>query len=1080
MNSILGVQTYFSFHWGTASPAAWFDQAGKLGYKYIGFADNAALHGLPEIVKQAGRHKAKPLYGAAFLSTSRPAVSAFIETAEGYGNLCQLVTAWQQCCAEQTPRQAGGIPALDADVLRCFFTKTRLVSGLVFLANDMETWRTLRRAGAETYWRIGPTLSRPPREIPDSSCLFAAGPGLLFPGDFATHRLLRAIGGATTLDRLPHAEAFGDKQLVPPLRMLTPGDKLESPRFYQEKFALYQPALQQADRMAERLSCFAPSRETLYPPLPASPPGDGADTAPALEKLRALAYEGAAIRYGGIDAAARTRLERELDLIGRKGFAEYFLVVHDIVGRLAGGDSRKRQGRSITCGRGSGAASLVNYCLGVTNVDVLKHDLMFERFLNEARSDPPDIDVDFAWDERDGLLDKVFDSYGDERVGRVANHNRYDWRGAFRAAARALGYSDPEITRHLRESPSVYAADKHPGLTPPPQNGIMPPQSDTQRKLALLRRTEGSDWNCIEKLAERLIDIPHTLSMHCGGVVIAPGLLARSVPTVVSRKGLPTIQWEKDGAEDMGLVKIDLLGNRSLAVIRDAVKAVADATGLAESAIIPADPADDAATRDMIAAGQTFGVFYLESPSMRLLLRKAGKGDFRHTVIHSSIIRPAANAFINEYLERLHGKSWQPRDPSLTGLFDESYGIPVYQEDVVKLAMALAGYDYAQADKLRKCLGKRDAKQRLGAEYPALYQAARSRGVDKATLEWFWQTLMSMTGYSFCKPHSASYAQVSYEAAYLKKHYPAYFMAAVLSNGGGFYSVQSYVSETMRLGLTVLPPDVNQSAYAWRAENSGAVRTGFMAIAGLSKTAAETIIEERRKNGGFTGIEDFLKRAPVPVDDLRRIALAGGLDALAPQLNRPQILWLAGNAGAGQPKSGRIEQHLPSLFDQPAPSGKCENMDMLQPLSSSLAVPDLPDYSEQRRLAVEYSALGFIPGFHPLILHKKAIQTAAQARMRQRNPVLTSLGGIGSHIGETVTVLAWPVAAKIVETKHGDAMMFQSFEDSRSLGEAVIFPREFQRCHRLLGTLQPLWVTGKVLNEFAVPTLQVMKATTLC
>ncbi len=1126
MQTLFAVQSHFSFHWGTAAPADWFNKARELGYAYLGIADHASLAGLPEILKLAEQSPVKALYGACFPLLDSRSAYAYVETAAGYGNLCQRIGEWLRLWGKGAKNHGGGgVPALEEEQARRFFQAAAALdglTGLVWITDSLPLWRTLAAAGGESYWRIGPTLAVPPKEIPAAATLCAPGPLFLRPDDFTTHRLLRAVGTG-----LPFAAIPEDPRISPNNAAVTlvaaPDRVLQAPEAYADAFAVYADAVSRADAVARRLAAFSPRRDFLHPPAPenhgeyAAEGKGSAETPPdeaPLARLRRLAYEGALIRYGGVDRAVRRRLEHELDLIGRKGFSEYFLVVHDIVNRIAGGDGRIKRGRSITCGRGSGAASLVNYCLGVTNVDVIRHDLMFERFLNDARRDPPDIDVDFAWDERDGVLERVIAGYGDTRVGRVANHNRYDWRGAFRAAARALGFSDPEISRRIGERVELYG-ETHPGNTPLPEvetvrsgkatggaaaggkakNEVVPaqaantdlaPVSRAYRKLALLNRDGGGDWQVAQRLARRLVDKPHGLSMHCGGMVITPGPIARHVPTIVSAKGQPTIQWEKDGAEDMGLVKIDLLGNRSLAVIRDAVGAVALARGIPDTEVIPGDPADDPATRELIARGDTFGVFYLESPAMRLLLAKARRGDFAHTVIHSSIIRPAANAFINEYLERLHGKHWSPEHPLLAGLFDESYGIPVYQEDVVKLAMALAGYDYARADGIRKCLGKRDARERLSAAFPELAAAARQRGVDDATLAGFWRTLMSMTGYSFCKPHSASYARVSYEAAYLRAHYPAWFMAAVLANGGGFYTAQAYVSEAMRLGLAVLGPDANASAAAWAAEGAGAIRAGLDAISGRAAAAARDIVAERERNGRYRNLDAFLRRTALAADDYRRLALVGALDALALDWNRPQILWHCGRdrererrlgggcggvAGEGRVIAGASRGESlsggGSLFS-PVLTGARDGLELVPP------PPPLPPYSLAESWAAEYAALDFLPGRHPLAMFAEEVRAGRARRAARARPIFTDARNLPRFAGKVVVFLAWPITGKVVETKHGEAMAFQSFEDEGALCEAVLFPDEFRRYQRLITARRPLWVTGRVMLEFGVATLQVL------
>ncbi len=1066
--ALLGAQTYFSLNWGTASPADWFRIAAELGYTHLGITDHAALYSMPEIVALAAQKQCpiRPVYGASFPYADGTGVLAFVRLPVGYGNLCQRITDWHEAVAKTPAGNAGGIPLLEVEQGRHHFEHSDDCDGLVFLTNDASTWHSLKNAGAEVYWRIGPTLAAPPRGVDPGSAVFAPGPVFRTRDDYLTHRLLRAVGAADTLDRIPAADRYDECGGIAPYLSAPPGLVAAPPDDYRDRYAPFADAIDRADRLADELARFEPNRRTIYPPVPENDRADEPGETP-LARLRRLAYAGAMQRYGRVDEATRERLERELGLIELKGFAEYFLVVQDIVNRLAGGDGRVRRGRSITCGRGSGAASLVNYCLGVTNVDVLKHDLMFERFLNEGRDDPPDIDVDFAWDERDDVLDRVFAYYGRDRVGRVANHNRYDWRGAFRAVARVLGHADPEISRRLSTQPEIHAAvfnSRLPAPKPAAAHQFMP--SRVMRQLTALGKVQASNWETVAELSKRLAGLPHGLSMHCGGLVVSPGKLARSVPLQISRKGQPTIQWEKDGAEDMGLVKIDLLGNRSLAVIRDAVRAISRDFGIPEDEVIKGDPTEDEATRNLLATGNTFGVFYLESPSMRLLMAKARKGDFEHAVVHSSIIRPAANAFITEYLTRLHSNGKWDWDHDILRekrAFEESYGIPVYQEDIVKLSMYLCGYSYKKADELRKALGKRNAEQRLRELYPDLEQAAKENGVDDKTMQNFWRALMSMTGYSFCKPHSASFAQVSFESAYIRAHYPAYFIAGVLSNGGGYYSPQAYVSEAMRMGLGVLGPDVNASNVAWSAEGA-AIRTGLMAISGLSAGGMRRVVDERERGGRYRNLDDFLARTGLASDDVRRLALVGALDRLEPGWNRPQLLWKAVDSHHEAKATHVKKAKAPatgSLFARTAP----EHND---------GPPDLPDYTEAQRREAEYASMGFIPGCHPMILYGEEIAAGMDFYRRRKKPRLIDAADLAKHSGELVTLLLWPITAKIVETRHGDAMMFQSFEDAGSLCEAVVFPEEFRKYRKLLASVQPLWVTGRVEEEFDVCTLRVL------
>ncbi|HEY9053978.1 MAG TPA: DNA polymerase III subunit alpha, partial [Rectinemataceae bacterium] len=503
--------------------------------------------------------------------------------------------------------------------------------------------------------------------------------------------------------------------------------------------------------------------------------------------------EGALRRYGHCGGEVATRIDYEMSLIVGKGFCDYFLIVRDIVRRA-----------SRVCGRGSAAASIVSYCLGITDVDPVRHNLYFDRFLNPGRKDPPDIDIDFAWDERDGILEELVRAYGSESVARVANHNCFREKSALRETARAFGMPDGEISEFERSL-------------------------RVDREEALARADDA--WRRILALAERIVGFPRHLGAHSGGMIIVPDRVDRYAPVEETGTGIRVISWDKEGAEQAGLVKIDLLGNRSLAVVRDAVASLA-ARGIRLD-VGSWKPIDDEPTVELLSRGDTMGVFYVESPAMRLLQKKTGKGDFEHLVIHSSIIRPAANSFINEYIDRLKGKPWKALHPLLEGLFDESYGILCYQEDVSKAAIALAGFSSAEADSLRKILAKKDADTRLQEHWPAFESGARARGADPATIQAVWDMMRSFSGYSFVKAHSASYAMLSFQSAYLRAHHPAEFMAAVMSNHGGFYSPLAYASEARRMGLSLLPPDVNESSWACRGEGK-TIRFGFCMVSSLS------------------------------------------------------------------------------------------------------------------------------------------------------------------------------------------------------------------------------------------------------
>jgi len=434
------------------------------------------------------------------------------------------------------------------------------------------------------------------------------------------------------------------------------------------------------------------------------------------------------------------------------------------------------------------------------------------------------------------------------------------------------------------------------------------------------------------------------------------------------------------------------------------------------------------------------GCFYIESPAMRLLQQKAGVGDFDHLVIHSSIIRPAANDCIQEYLRRLHGGDWEPIHPLLTDTLDETFGIMVYQEDVSKAAVSLAGFSDAEADGLRKILSKKDRKHALRDLRDRFFRGAAARGVSPDQTDAVWDMIMSFSGYSFCKPHSASYAQVSFQAAYLKVHYPAEFMAAVISNGGGFYSTFAYVSEARRMGLDILPPDVAVSGKRWSGEN-GAIRVGLGAIKGLSEETRARILNEQSRP--FSGMGDFLDRTRPDEAEARALIHCGALDRFNPGGNRAVILWnlaLWDRSRHPAASSGTLFGALPDT-----------------------RVPDLPPEDPKARLRREFAVLGFLCDRHPMTLYADTIETLRTVTARD----------LPSSFGRRVRTAGWLITGKRVRTKHGESMEFLTFEDETGVMETTFFPEPYHRFCHIIDMGRPYLLTGQVEQDWGATTLTV-------
>ncbi|BDD85847.1 DNA polymerase III subunit alpha [Desulfofustis limnaeus] len=988
----LRVRSHYSLLAGTASPAALCRQARQYGYRRLALTDRDNLYGLWPFLSACRQEGVMPIVAAELsCGLQRPGrVVALACNDDGYANLCRLIT--------RAKNPAGADDGPDPE---CF-------SGLLVLTDDDGLLEFFHGAGVRVAADLGnrPTaagsrlralarrLGVPAAATPDAS-LGEAGEQDLF-------RVLQAIGAGVMLNQLPQrgAKAGG----------AAPLERVEE---YQRRFAVWPEALRATEEIAEQCHFTGPRFGIVMPPW------NDVDGRSAAIVLREQAYHGAVFRYGeDLSETVVERLEHELHVICQMDFASYFLVVRDIVRPPGTG---AEAGHRI-CGRGSGAASLVAYCLGITNVCPIRHNLYFERFLNQGRRDPPDIDVDFAWDERDAVLARVFDTFG-ARAAMVCNHVCFQPRMAIRETARVMGLANDEISRLTKRLPWFYHSH----------------QDDLQEQLAELPSLRDQDfsgpWAEIISLANRLIGMPRYLSVHPGGVVITPAPVSRYVPVERAAKGVPLIQWEKDGAERAGLVKIDLLGNRSLGVIRDALANLA-ANG------IPLDerswqPEDDRATRAAVGRGETLGCFYIESPAMRLLQRKAGSGDFEQLVIQSSIIRPAANEFVREYVRRLHGGGWQPLHPALEEVLEETYGLMVYQEDVSRVAVALAGFSHAEADALRKVLSKKDRATRLADYRQAFLQGCRQRGVGQQDSERMWAMMMSFDGYSFCKPHSASYARVSFQAAYLKTHAPAEFMAAVLSNQGGYYSTFAYVSEAKRMGLVIERPDVAVSEYRWYGRGKR-IRVGLQAVRSLSQETAERLLAARRR-ASFHDLRDFLQRARPAEDELRSLIDAGALDGLDPAGNRSSLHWQA---------AALVRQRVG------APHGSLY-------AAPSAAFPALPRPDQLQWLRREYHALGFLCCHHPLSLRK------------YREPGLVKINSLASRVGQIVQLAGWLLTGKLVSTKRGETMEFLTFEDETGMVETTFFPQTYRRYAHLLTGNRPYRLSGLVESDYGAVTVTV-------
>lgn len=982
----LHAHSSYSPMYGVPTLEALCEAVRRQGCTTLALTDRNGLYGVIRFLEVAQAAGLTPIVGVELLHDAHRAV-LLAKTPEGYTNLCRLLSA-RHCDASFHVIEA----------------VAQHRAGLIILSDDALSLRAWRDASPDDLYveltpgpqlRHAVALSRQ-LGLPPVATTRAA---FLQPTEYHAHRVLRAIAKNTSLSRVRAEDCAS------PLQWLMSDTSLA------QHLPHVPEALTNTRRIAEQCHTEWDFKETIFPSF------RHLSAESAFETLTTKTYEGAIWRYGTLSTVVRQRIEKELTVIRAKGYADYFLVVDEIV----------RQAPR-TCGRGSAAASIVSYCLGITHVDPIRHNLFFERFLNPGRHDPPDIDIDVPWDERPAILNWVFSHYGHRQAAMVANQNTLATRAALRELAKVHGIPAAEIGKALnlldRRADCVEVA---PGMT------VASWAAQVCRALSLK-----TPWPEILSWSVQLQGHFRNLGLHPGGVVLVPDEIRRYVPVEISASGYPVIQWEKDQTEEAGLVKIDLLGNRALAVIRDAIAAIHRSTGrLIDYATW--DPLSDPATNEVIRRGETMGCFYVESPATRQLLKKLwmgmppvqrAKADvFEYLVIVSSIIRPAANVFADAFVRRAHGQRYRSLHPLLDEVLAETHGIMVYQEDVMKVAVALGGFSVEDGDQLRKVLSKKHKARQLRDYQRQFYDGASVRGLTRPVIDQVWAMIMSFAGYSFCKPHSASYAQVSFKSAYLRAHYPAEFIAAVISNQGGYYSACAYLSEGRRMGLTILPPDLNASDWVYTGSGK-TVRVGFMQIKGLQEAFAKRIMSERQAHGAFRSLADVLHRLTPDLAQATLLIQAGCCDAIAGALTRPALLW-----------------RLFASFAE----------------TRAVSIPIPPEYSFEQRLALELKLFGFPLSCHPLDLFADVLARTPHIEARD----------LPHHIGEDVTLIGCLVTEKIITTKKGEPMEFLTLEDRTALYDAAVFPDVYRRVCHLLATNHAYIVTGRVEEQFSTVTLTV-------
>ncbi len=738
------------------------------------------------------------------------------------------------------------------------------------------------------------------------------------------------------------------------------------------------------------------------------------------------------------------RLEKEIGVIRRVGFSGYFLIVWDFI-RYA------RESRiPVGPGRGSAAGSLVAYALRITDIDPLEHDLIFERFLNEERISPPDIDIDFCENRRGEVIEYVTRKYGRENVAQIITFGTMKAKAVIRDVARAmdLSYADADKIAKMIPFDLKMTLERALEESPPLQDAY---QKDPKVKelVDISRRLEGTTRHA---------------SIHAAGVVIAPQPLTELVPLFKSNTGDVTTQYDMKGIERIGLLKMDFLGLRTLTLIDNCVKMVESQRGVR---LDPDQfPADDAKTYELFAAGKTSGLFQFESDGMRDILKRFKPDRLEHLTALNALYRPGPMQMIDDFIKRRHGQTKVTYElPALEPILSGTYGVMVYQEQVMQIASALAGFTLGEADILRKAMGKKKASV-MAAQMEQFLEGCAARNIPGKKARKIWDLMEQFAGYGFNKSHSAAYAWLAYQTAYLKANYPAYFMAALLtSERANTDKMVEYIGECREMGLDVLPPDINQSDIYFTVvaltpsteaqgdgaatEKRDAIRFGLSALKNVGEGAVEAVLRARKEDGPFTSLfelcervdlravnrrvlESFVKSGCFDSLDRRRASLFAAIDQAmeaGQKLQRDRdkgqgsLLGLLGDGGSGPKVVHRIK--------------------------------DEPEWGEGERLSYEKESLGFFITGHPLERHRAELAELAT----------TTTGRIADFSDREVSVGGLIAALRLIKTKKGDRMASFLLEDLEGSAEVLVFPETYKKVASRLAEDQVVVVKGRAEKE---------------
>ena len=802
--------------------------------------------------------------------------------------------------------------------------------------------------------------------------------------DYRLHKILRAIDLCAILSKLKEIDFAPSNQFFVGQTQL------------KEKYKLFPILIENSQNILDECSID----------FEFGTPKNRASFTESLEKdndfLLEIAKKGFDYRYEKKNTKAIERFDKEIRVIKKLGFSPYFLITWDIL--------RYAQTKGFHhVGRGSGANSIVAYCLKITDVDPIKLDLYFERFINPYRTSPPDFDIDFSWDERDTVIDYVFRKYGAEHVALIATYTTFKGRSAIREVAKTFGLPKEEIDRIIREPDHILNANQ------------------ITRQLF--------------KYAALLEGIPNYLGIHAGGIIISEKSLYNYTGMQMPPKGFPIVQWDMHVAEDIGFYKFDILSQRGLGHIKEAIQIIKKNQGVEIDIHQVEKFQEDLQVQKQLKSGDTVGCFYIESPAMRGLLNKLRCDNYISLVAASSIIRPgvAKSGMMKLYIERFHKAKFEYLHPIMEKLLEETYGIMIYQEDVIKVAHYFAGIGLADADVLRRAMsGKYRSKNEMRRVIDLFFENCKAKGYSDELTNEVWRQIESFSGYSFSKAHSASYAVESFQSLYLKTHFPLEFMVAVINNRGGFYSTEFYVHEARVCGATINEPCVNkseQNACIYGEE----IYIGLSFVKELEYKLVKKILCARAEDGVYVDLIDFIERTNVSIEQLFILIRVNALRFT--KLSKKQLMWQSQFVLKGAPKVSETA----SLF-------KLQAQTFELPILMHNPYDDIID---------QIQLLNY-PLCSPFSLIKD----------RLKNSILAT--DLSNKEGQIIIIAGYYVNEKTVRTSKGGIMKFGCFVDAKGKFFDTVFFSQVLREYPLQGK-GCYYMMGKIVLEFGYPSIEVIK-----